>query len=128
MFIADTTFLIDLLADDAGAVRLEHELETADELVATTFVNAYEFLIGNASRPAAERERGQSMLNHLLVLDGDYASALLSAQAGQTLAERGQKVAAIDLLIAGIVMRAGGTLLTRDSDFARIPGLAVKTY
>jgi tRNA(fMet)-specific endonuclease VapC len=34
----------------------------------------------------------------------------------------------MDVLIAGVVREAGGTIVTRDQDFARIDGLPVESY
>lgn len=126
--MADTTFLVDLSVGDEAAVWIVASAEAAQEVLATTFINAYEYLLGNARRKGASRERGQAFINHLLILSGDYRSAVLSSQAGVQLLGRGEMVSTTDLLIAGIAMREGAVLLTRDQDFARIPGLAVKNY
>jgi tRNA(fMet)-specific endonuclease VapC len=128
LLVADTTFLVDLSTADDGAVRTVDEADETGEIIATTFINVHEFLLGNARRKGEARERGQRLLGRLLVLPGDQRSAALSSQAAVELLERGAPVATVDLLIAGIVMRDGGILLTRDRDFSRIPGLATKSY
>lgn len=128
LFVADTTFLVDLSVADAGALRTVEEVDRTGEILATTFINVHEYLIGNARRPGESRERGQRLVNHLLILGGDHRSAALSARVGAELIERGERVSTVDLLIAGIAMRDGGIVLTRDKDFARIPGLATRAY
>lgn len=51
-------------------------------------------------------------------------AALIEAE----LLDQGTPINAVDLLIAGVVREAGGTLVTRDSDFEHIQELTVEAY
>lgn len=128
MLVADTTFLIDWAVGEAGAMQVAAQAEADEEIIATTFINAFEFLLGNARRRAAAREAGLRLIERLLVLDADTQSALRSTEAALATQGKGDSLATVDLLVAGIVLREGGILLTRDSDFSRVPGLISKSY
>lgn len=128
MLVADTTFLIDWAVGEAGAMQAAQAADDNGEILATTFVNAYEFLLGNVRRKGAAREGAIRMVQRLLILDGDTQSALRSVEAASATMAKGESVATVDLLVAGIVLREGAILLTRNSDFARVPGLITKSY
>ncbi|HLE48271.1 MAG TPA: type II toxin-antitoxin system VapC family toxin [Candidatus Thermoplasmatota archaeon] len=128
MFVADTTFLIDVARGLPEADAVLAEIEASGELLATTFISMVEFLRGNRHAPKARRVRGVEFMNRLVVLDGDVESARLAAQADEALSAKGTRVPLIDLLIAGIAIRVGGTILTRDRDLQGVPGLAARPY
>ncbi|WP_424004846.1 PIN domain-containing protein (plasmid) [Haloarcula salina] len=59
-----------------------------------------------------------------LSASGAAEAALIKAE----LRESGDKIGAMDTLIAGMVRDTGGTLITRDGHFDRVQGLDVEEY
>ncbi len=83
-------------------------------------------------RGSTPTSKGRTSVEALLV---DYEVAVLDRAAaelaGNLVGEarrRGVTIALPDALIAGIAMRRSATLVSLDSDFARIPGLTLETY
>ena len=119
----DTTFFIDLeheaLGNESGpaAVFLANHRGHA-KCVAT--VTLGEFAVGGASGPALRRFfRGYRPMS-LGREDAIYAGRLQS----KLPFELGEN----DLWIAGLALRHGMPLVTRDTAFSRVPGLRVLTY
>lgn len=119
----DTTFFIDL----------EREILARQSGPATTFLAAQrgqakrvatvtlgEFAVGGAKGPALRRFFRGYLSMPLGREDAIYAGALqarLSFELGEN-----------DLWIAGLALRHGLPLVTRDRAFSRVPGLRVLTY
>lgn len=57
-------------------------------------------------------------------VDAAAEAAALEAE----LRERGASIGPMDAVTAGAVRDVGGTLITADDRFERVPGLAVETY
>ncbi len=121
MIIADTDVLIDYLAgvgDTADRVALE--LTTSH--LRTTVVSRFELLAG------ATRDRQRIAIEGLLAaipaLPLDDGAADFAAMVRRTLAARGEPIGMADSLIAGIVLKRDGILLTRNvNHFGRVDGL-----
>ncbi len=73
-------------------------------------------------------DRSLTLSRRLSVLPLDEESADEAARLGGDCDRRGTPVGNLDLLIAAIVRRNRGVLVTRDRDFHRIPGLHIETY
>jgi predicted nucleic acid-binding protein len=122
--VVDSDILIDFLRDTRpGADRLARAL--TDENVATTMISAFELFTGG--RNAGELEGINRLLDSLTVLDLDMESVRLAADIKRSLLARGLPLATGDILIAGITIRHGGVLLTRNlRHFDRVPGLVLE--
>ena len=68
------------------------------------------------------------LIASLDVLPVDAESASEAAHVGFQMARMGKTLDLADLLIAGIFIQHRSVLITRDSDFDAIPGLAVIHY
>jgi predicted nucleic acid-binding protein len=129
----DTTVLIDHARGSEQAHEVVRRLRASGG-IATTEFNAYELLSGVYSRPRAEaRTRAvqfDRFLQRLTVLPFGRAAAHRAARIYCDLAERGESVDDVDLLIAATCLTAGvDTMVTRNrKHFERIPGLRVETY
>lgn len=124
----DATFLIDYLAGDRAAVEKAKEWAATGErlaapapAVAETLLGAY-FEGGSASREAL------GFLDTLEVLPIDASVAAEAGRMGAEQLQRGTAVSIVDLLIAATVRANRGILVTRDTAFGQIPGLAVEAY
>ena len=118
--VADTDVLIDFLAGKGkSAERVSREMESG-ELVTTTIAR-FELLSGMT--PKSEKAL-MAMLEAVPALPLDSAAADRAAVVRRTLDRSGQTIGMGDSLIAGIVLAAGGNLLTRNTrHFARVKGL-----
>lgn len=129
--ILDTTFLLDVLQGRPAAVRLMHELEEGSEPLRIPTVVSFELWDGvHRARASAEEatllERTLAAHHALPLGPGHVRQAgLVSA----SLQDRGDPIADVDLLLAGIALTEGETLVTRNKrDFERVPGLRLRTY
>ena len=125
MFIADTDVLIDyLFGKGPAAERVYLELERGD--LRTTVITRFELLCG--ARSDRQRKFAEELLEALPTLVLDRAAADTAAEIRQTLESRGEDIGMADCLIAGIVLRHEGILLTRNKKhFERVEGLHLAT-
>lgn len=128
----DTTFLVDLLRNERGAVEKSKELDEIG-FHATTSINAFEVLYGVYRSKLADRTRVlqvQRLLGRLLVLPLNYQAALKAGEILGGLAKRGKEISAFDGLVACIALAHGCKIIvTRNArDFEEIPGIEVETY
>lgn len=132
MRLLDTTVLVDFMRRRPEARRVVQEIEDAGERNVTTEVNAFEILEG--AFPDGKPDRAlfahvQQVLQRMDVLDLDRAGAARAAEIAARLRAAGRNVGVLDVLVAGIALASGfDTIVTRDEDFRRIPGLKVETY
>jgi predicted nucleic acid-binding protein len=121
MIVADTDVLIDFLADhDPGASRVAAELERGH--LATTVITRFELLSG--ARTNKQERTLRDFLDTLPALALSQAAADRAATVKRLLERQGRPIGMADSLIAGIVLAAAGTLLTRNvHHFRRVPDL-----
>ena len=129
-FILDTDICIYLLTGRAPEVaeRLRHMLATD---VGTTAITAAELRYGalHSAKPAANLERVETFLAALETLPFDNAAATQFATIKQNLASRGTPIGVMDLLIAGIAVASGVTLVTNNvREFSRVETLSVVNW
>jgi tRNA(fMet)-specific endonuclease VapC len=129
--LVDTSFLVDVMRDDQGAVRKATELadENVPVLVGTPTIFELYVGVGLSLRSSEEREKVLDVLKSLaqLPLDSDSAT-----RAGLIYAERareGMKMDPEDAMLAGIAVENHQPLLTRNrKHFSGIADLKVETY
>ena len=121
MIVADSDVLIDFLAGkDPGSTAVARELESGS--LVTTAINRFELLAG-ANTPK-QRQAVGALLGALPTLGVNEASADAAAALHRRLAGRGEAIGMADCLIAGVVLRQGAALLTRNTrHFERVEGL-----
>jgi tRNA(fMet)-specific endonuclease VapC len=119
--IADTDVLIDFLAGhEPPASRIALELERGG--LKTTVVTRFELLAGATSARLIGNIR--DLLDAVPALPLDSRAADRAAEVRRALEKRGTPIGMGDSLIAGIVLAAGGILLTRNvKHFERVDGL-----
>ena len=129
--LADTTFIIDIMKNDASAVRKAKDLSDASVsiLVGTPTIFELYVGVGLSVRSSEEREKVLSILGSLPHLSLDAASA---SKAGIIYAQRVKertKIDPEDAMLAGIAIQNNEPLLTRNrKDFIGIPELKLETY
>ncbi|MGI0148275.1 MAG: type II toxin-antitoxin system VapC family toxin [Thermoplasmata archaeon] len=124
----DSTFLIDLLKGDAAATAKMKELEALSEPVSMAAPSLTELLLGAHFKGGALLRDTLDLVARVDILDVDAEVAAEAGRLGAELLRRGQDLPTTDLLIGAAARLRGQVLVTRDTDFARIPGLAVEGY
>lgn len=124
----DSTFLIDLLQGDAAAAAKMREIESLGESVSLAGPSLTELLLGAHFKGGALLRETLDVVSRLDLLEIDAAVAGEAGRLGAELLRRGQGLPTTDLLIGAAARLHGSVLVTRDTDFARIPGLAVEGY
>ena len=121
MIVADTDVLIDYLRGrNPMAARVELELQTRG--FATTAVAAFELCAG--AKSARQSAAVGLLLDAMTILPLDDDGARRGAEVRRTLLSGGEEIGMADSLIAGICLRDGGTLITRDlRHVSRVEGL-----
>ena len=105
------------------ADRVRQELAT-DNLV-TTVISLFELTGGVET----ERDRAavEALFGSILVLPVEREAAELAGQVDHALRKQGQRVAEADMLIAGVALQHGMSVLTKNvRHFGRIPGLRLE--
>ena len=133
MKAVDTTFIIDLLRGDVGAVEKAEEFDEAGG-AATTAVNLFEISYGIYRSRHIDRERRLSEVERLFSrMDVFPLDARAAVEAGRilgALSREGEMIDVLDGMIGAIAVVNGcDTIVTRNVDhFNRIPALKVETY
>lgn len=131
MYCPDTNFLIDYLDTEREASEDAKALLEAnpDREYRIPSVALFEILRGGArlrgAAGVADLIEQLDWADHLpLTPPAAREAALVDGE----LETSGQKINLGDVLIAGTVREAGGTIVTRDSHFENVDGLDVKRY
>lgn len=124
----DSTFLVDYLRGDEGAGSRINELRAASERLSTPAVAAAEVLVGAHYRGGRALAQTLEFLEQMEVLPFEVAEAAEAGRLGAESMRRGAPLVGNDLLVAATARLHRGILVSRDSVFSTIPGLAVETY
>jgi len=126
--LIDTNILIDILRADRDTRELEEYLDRQEKCIAspTVFELWCGVLLGKISEE--EREKIRGLIDTLEVLEFDKESALEAARIYSELVREGREIPPIDAMIAGIAVRNGEKIITRDRHFSWIRGLNVEVW
>jgi predicted nucleic acid-binding protein len=121
MIITDTDVLIDFLCGQRpGADRVAFELQHGS--LSTTVITRFELLSGIL--PGKTGRQVEQLLEALPCLSLNAESSDLAAQVRRKLCAAGREIGMGDSLIAGIVLKNKGILMTRNKKhFSRVDGL-----
>ncbi len=125
---ADSSFGIDVLHGEPRALKHVGKLRTAGRSVALPAPVITEVMLEGLARGGNHLAQTLELIASLDVLPVDAESASEAAHVGFQMARMGKTLDLADLLIAGIFIQHRSVLITRDSDFDAIPGLAVIHY
>lgn len=127
--LLDSTFLHDLVRNEQGAIEKLEELIDEQTSIAVSAISVFE--VGAGLRGNAERhlERYHKTLNEVLILSFSPGEAWEAVQIQHELLDRGERIGAVDVLIAGTARWRGMSVLTRNvGEFERVDSLTVETY
>lgn len=117
--ILDATFLIDLVAEDAGAVA---KLEEIDDRRLTVPTLAYTEVGIWIDPNAAPADRFESVMGQLTLVPYDAEAARRAVDVQRQLVSQGEPIGAVDAMIAGIALARDEPVVTRNVDeFSRTP-------
>lgn len=128
MVSLDSTFVIDLLRRRANAVEMATSFEDNNVPVCIAPPAAVEVLAGGHRLGGEYLQRVRALLTSLPVLPFDGEAIESTARIAADLMSRGERLSEGDLLIAGISLRHGEEVVTRDRAFGRVRGLSVRFY
>jgi hypothetical protein len=120
--VVDTNVWIDYLRGDDAAVETIERLSVEGSL-ATSAVTVFELYRG--ARTGKKRQAIRGLLGAVAnVLPFTEEAAETAARIEIAQRTSGNQIEVRDAMIAGIVVASDAALLTRDSDFERVPELA----
>ncbi len=135
MKLVDSTFIIDLLNGEEGAVVKAQQLDEEEHEVYTTEVSVFEVVleIFGSKKMSLKEQRlleAQRVFERFQVLPLDHPSAIAAAKIAGELMLSGQKIDDTDCMIAGIAFSNQiPIVITRNVDhFERIKGIKVEEY
>ena len=136
MWLADTTFIIDLVNNDKGAVKMASKLDSMHSIVFISAITIQEYLrgiyylFGNKPNQIDEKlAKAEGDLARFSGIDLNYNVAKAAAKIDADLTREGEQIGYADVLIGATAQFYQLTLLTRNKDhFKRIEGLKLEVY
>jgi len=117
--ILDATFLIDLIAEDDGAIAKLNEI--SDRLCAVPTLAYTEVGVGLGT-DAPETRRFEAVMDQLTLVPYDAEAARRAVDVQRQLLANGEPIGTVDVMIAGIALARDEPVVTRNADeFARTP-------
>lgn len=128
--IIDTTFLVDLLDNDPNAVKKSQELDAQNSALFTTAISVFELWQGVSDiKDKKKLEKINLLLDSFGLFSFDKESAKIAGKIHSELYIRGLPIQPEDSMIAGICLKHGKKVITRNvKHFSRISALEVETY
>ncbi len=121
MYILDTSAFIHLAKETDIGRKIRESY--GEEIVRITTFTVHELLVGALS--STKKQLYEDLFPLLEILPFGYDAATHSAELERLLRTRGRLINKVDILIAGICLTYGATIVTCDADFTKIPGLQV---
>jgi len=135
-YLADTSFLIDLVNNDPGAITIAREIDLLEERPGLSAISAEEYLRGvyylYCENESSLREKLMSAENDLSafeIIPITYDIALKAAEIDAELLRKGEPLSLPDIIIASTALVKNLILLTRNlKHFRRINELRIRVY
>lgn len=129
MWLFDSSFLIDLMKHDPGAIRKAREVDETAYIKAISAVTVHEVLRGFFYLGNREKIRlAESVISKFEVIPYTPEIARKSAEIDAELIKTGEAIPFSDIAIATTAIFFDLTLVTRDEHFRRIRGLRIEEY
>jgi len=129
MPLADTSFLVDLMRRDRGALKRYAGFEQQGIALSTTAITSMElykgaYVSGNSNNLIKVR----TILELFTLLPVDETIYEVFGRIAAGLCIKGTPIGDFDEVIAAIALCNDGEIITRDRHFEKIPGLKVTGY
>ena len=129
MPVADTSFLVDLMRKDPGALSIYEDFEQQGIALATTAITAMELYKGAyVSKNRDNILKVRTILELFILLPVDETVYEVFGRIAAGLCLTSNPVGDFDEVIAAITLCNDGKIITRDRHFEKIPGLMVTGY
>ena len=135
MRVFDTTFIIDLVNSDPGAVKIAQSTDQEGSVAALSVVSVHEYLLGIHVRYSEKEvlktklEAAERDLAPFMTLPLTCEIAEESAKIQASLTKRGKITGINDIYIAATALSTKSPIVTRNtSHFENIQGLTVESY
>ena len=128
--LLDTSFLIDLMNGEEGAVTTARELEAnlVQQRLSAMTLFELQYGVARSDRPDAERDRVENVLASKPIHPADTAVMRKAGRLAGQLANDGNAVADGDVIIGATAEIVDEPVLTRNvADFERL-GVDIETY
>ena len=127
--ILDSTFVNDLVRNNPQAVAVLDTLIDSRTTVGMSALTAFEVGVGLRGTASSKRERFNSMVTDIDVFPLDLRTARQAWEIQRRLMDNGERIGAVDVLIAGTAVVHNETVLTRNYDeFKRVDEITVEDY
>lgn len=132
IYLLDTNIISALMKDRTGAITANVRVwaqRLPDCKLVTSVVVQYELLFGLARHGTSRLQTAYNIqMNKLPVLPLDAAVGPHYARLRAHLEKAGTPIGANDTLIAAHALALGATLITADTEFCRVPDLALENW
>ncbi|MFA6363457.1 type II toxin-antitoxin system VapC family toxin [Methanoregula sp.] len=129
MPIADTSFIVDLMRKDPGALACYRAYEEDGIVLFTTGITALELYKGAfVSKNDSNRIKVQTILELFIVLPVDESVYEAFGRIAAGLCLSGNPIGDFDEVIAALALCNDKEIITRDRHFEKIPNLSVISY
>jgi len=135
-YLADTSFLIDLVNGDQGAISIAKEVDLIGERMGLSVISVEEYIRGIyylywKEENKLKRKVAQALndLNAFEIIPMDQKIAIKTAEIEVKLIKKGEMLSLPDLIIAATALTHNLILVTRNiKHFNRIEELTIRTY
>lgn len=135
MRLFDTTFLIDLVNNQSGAIEKAKQVDSENDPAAISVITVHEYLLGvhleyrEPKRLAEKLESARRDLTPFQVIPVTTEIAEESSKLQAWAEHSGRPIGVNDLYIASTAIRLSLALVTRNRrDFEKIPDLRLENY
>jgi len=129
--ILDTSFLIDLMNGQEGAVERAATIEGMETVQRVPATVVYELYVGvgYTERPNAEVAKIQTVLDSRPIVETNERIAKLAGRLDGELRREGNRVSPMDILVGAAARHVDEPVVTGNpGDFEPIPDVEVNTY
>ena len=129
--LLDTSFLIDLMRGESGAIKTARELESDLVQQRVSAMTLFELFYGveRSGQPAAERDAITSVIESKPIVPADASVMRKAGRIAGRLANDGTPIDDGDVLIGATAATLEEPVLTRNvTDFERIDDVHVESY
>jgi len=129
MPVADTSFLVDLMRRDKGAVRLFEQFEDSAISLNTTGITVLELYKGAySSADRGNLDKAKNILSLFTILPIDEQVYEVYGRFAAEMQAQGKPLGVFDEVIAAIALCIDQEIITRDRHFEMVKGLNVLSY